>query len=109
MALCLVTFVKGMDINVHTCTYAETLAKISCQVGSGESSLDRSVSGIKRLEIAASSVAVIDTEGRMPDLEEIRVKGQCDLVSVLQTNVKVVCERVKKNFDPVKLSIVNQL
>ena len=34
MALCLITFVKGMDINVYTCTYAETLAKISCQVGS---------------------------------------------------------------------------
>ena len=84
-----------MDINEHTCTYAETHAKISCQVGSGESSPDHSLSGIKRLEIAASGVTVIDTKGRMPDLKEIRVKGQCDLVSVLQTNVKVVCETIK--------------
>ena len=63
MVLCLVTFVKGIDINVHTCTYTETLAKISCRAGSGESSPDRSLSRIKKLEIAASGVAVIDTKG----------------------------------------------
>ena len=96
MVLYSITFVRGISINVHTCAYTETLAQISCKVGSGESSPDRSLSGIKRLEIAASGVAVIDTKGRMPDLEEIIVKGQCGLVSVLGTDVEVVCDMVKK-------------
>ena len=88
----------GMNINVQTCSYLH--GELSCKISKSTLyEVDRLLKGVTKLTLLEKGLGNRAAEVRirdlMPDLESVRVVGQCEMVKIdTPDRVAVSCEKV---------------